>query len=189
MGRTAKAAKEAGLTDQQERFCREYALELNATKAAVAAGYSERTAQQQGSDILSRPLIAARVAELQAASLARLDCKLDDVIRELTAIGLCKPTDVFTVNERGVTPRDLNALPPHVQAAVAEVSQTISAEGGSIRIKLHDKVAALDKLMRRFGAYKDSLDLKTPWDKQFEEMTDEQLLAHADALRAAREKG
>lgn len=55
-----------GLTDKQERFCLEYLVDLNATQAAIRAGYSRDTASKIGSENLSKPDVAARIAELQA---------------------------------------------------------------------------------------------------------------------------
>ncbi len=56
----------AKLTDKQELFAREYLKDLNATQAAIRAGYSEKTARATGSENLSKPDIADRIAELKA---------------------------------------------------------------------------------------------------------------------------
>ena len=55
------------LTDKQQRFCEEYMIDLNATQAAIRAGYSEDTARSIGSENLSKPDIHARIAELKQA--------------------------------------------------------------------------------------------------------------------------
>lgn len=54
----------AKLTPKQEAFCQEYLIDLNATQAAIRAGYSEKTAQQTASENLSKPVISERIAEL-----------------------------------------------------------------------------------------------------------------------------
>ena len=54
------------LTDKQEMFCREYLIDLNATQAAIRAGYSEKTANRTASENLSKPDIQSRIAELKA---------------------------------------------------------------------------------------------------------------------------
>jgi len=56
----------AGLTDKQQKFCEEYMIDLNATQAAIRAGYSEDTAKQIGSENLSKPDLAERIAVLKA---------------------------------------------------------------------------------------------------------------------------
>ena len=53
------------LTDKQEMFCREYLIDLNATQAAIRAGYSVKTANRTASENLSKPDIQNRIAELK----------------------------------------------------------------------------------------------------------------------------
>lgn len=55
----------AKLTDKQEKFCYEYVLHLNATKAAINAGYSEKTAYSIGGENLKKPEIQARIRYMQ----------------------------------------------------------------------------------------------------------------------------
>lgn len=54
------------MTDKQERFCEEYMIDLNATQAAIRAGYSPKTANEQGSQLLAKLSIQNRIAQLQA---------------------------------------------------------------------------------------------------------------------------
>jgi phage terminase small subunit len=53
------------LTDKQEMFCKEYLIDLNATQAAIRAGYSKKTANEQGSQNLVKLSIQKRIAELK----------------------------------------------------------------------------------------------------------------------------
>lgn len=55
------------LTDKQEMFCAEYLIDLNATQAAIRAGYSEKTANRMGSENLSKPDLQEKIAELMSA--------------------------------------------------------------------------------------------------------------------------
>lgn len=71
------------LTDRQERFCREYLVDLNATLAAKRAGYSSRTANEQAARLLAKDSVKARVAELQNAAAKRNDITVDEVIAML----------------------------------------------------------------------------------------------------------
>lgn len=57
------AKQPSKLTHKQERFCEEYLIDLNATQAAIRAGYSKKTAQRIGSENLSKPLIADYITE------------------------------------------------------------------------------------------------------------------------------
>lgn len=73
------------LNDRQERFCREYVIDYNATKAAARAGYSSKTARTIGSENLTKPAILARVHELQEDKRKALAISEDMIIAELMA--------------------------------------------------------------------------------------------------------
>lgn len=72
----------AGLTPKQERFVSEYLVDLNATQAAIRAGYSERTANEQGARLLAKASVAAAIAEAQAARSERTKIDADYVLRQ-----------------------------------------------------------------------------------------------------------
>lgn len=74
------------LTDKQEAFCQEYLLDLNATQAAIRAGYSESTAQEQGSRLLSNVIVASRVRELMSGRAERVQVDADWVLGRLIEI-------------------------------------------------------------------------------------------------------
>ena len=71
------------LTDKQEAFCREYMVDFNATQAAIRTGYSKRTAQVQGSRLLSNVMVKKRVDELRAKAITRNNLDVDQVIAML----------------------------------------------------------------------------------------------------------
>ena len=71
------------LTPKQEAFVREYLVDLDATKAAIRAGYSERTAGQQGHQLLKKTSVAAAIQEAQQARAERTGLTQDDVIEGL----------------------------------------------------------------------------------------------------------
>lgn len=70
------------LTAKQQRFVEEYLLDLNATQAAVRAGYSERTAKQQGTENLAKPAIAEAISKAQAKRSERTQIDADYVLRQ-----------------------------------------------------------------------------------------------------------
>lgn len=59
--------KSKKLTHKQERFCQEYMIDLNATQAAIRAGYSKKTAKTIAGQNLSKLIIAEKIAELKKA--------------------------------------------------------------------------------------------------------------------------
>lgn len=71
------------LTPKQQRFVDEYLIDLNATQAAIRAGYSAKTAQQTGSENLLKPVIADAVAKAQAERSERTEISQDYVIKTI----------------------------------------------------------------------------------------------------------
>lgn len=82
------------LTDKQARFVEEYLVDLNATQAAIRAGYSEGTAQEQGSRLLCNVMVAKAVSEAKAARSERTQITQDDVLRFWRSVGTADPNEV-----------------------------------------------------------------------------------------------
>lgn len=74
------------LTDKQKRFCEEYIIDLNATQAAIRAGYSEQTARSIASENLAKPDIQEYISELKKAVSDRLGLSVDWVVKRLKEI-------------------------------------------------------------------------------------------------------
>ena len=74
------------MTPKQERFVTEYLVDLNATQAALRAGYSPRTAPQQGSRLLKNVDVQAVIATQQSQKLQAVEVRIEDVLRDLKAI-------------------------------------------------------------------------------------------------------
>lgn len=74
------------LTDKQRRFVDEYLIDLNATQAAIRAGYSEKTAKEIAAENLTKPNVAQAVAERIKDREQRLEITQDKVLRDLEAI-------------------------------------------------------------------------------------------------------
>ena len=74
------------LTDRQEEFVRQYLVDLNATQAAIRAGYSDKGASVQGTRLLANAKIAARVRELRAKRAEKLELDAEWVLRRLMQI-------------------------------------------------------------------------------------------------------
>lgn len=84
------------LTAKQARFVEEYMLDLNATQAAIRAGYSARTAASIGEENLRKPEIAATLREAQQARSERTAIDQDMVLREWLAIATADPNEVIS---------------------------------------------------------------------------------------------
>lgn len=143
------------LNDRQRRFCEEFLIDLCATQAARRAGYSEKTAGQMGFDLLKKPEIQTALSEAMRRRSERTAITAAQVLRELARIAFSDLREVLTWGPAGVQLRDSTALDDDAAAAIGEISQTTTTAGGTIRVKLHDKMAALDRLARHLGLFTD----------------------------------
>lgn len=156
------------LTAKQQRFVDEYLKDLNATQAAIRAGYSKKTADQQASRLLTNVKVREYLAERQDDRSKRTEITQDMVLRELAKIGFSDirkvvrwgETQVRMVDGEDDGPEDM--VPYHglalidsaevddaTAAAIAEVSQ--SRDG--LKVKLHDKKGALVDIGRHLGMF------------------------------------
>ena len=78
---------EVRLTDKQKRFAEEYLADLNATQAAIRAGYGKKSASSVGSEMLNNPDISQYVAYLKYERSKKVECTSEMVLKELMKIG------------------------------------------------------------------------------------------------------
>jgi len=157
------------LTAKRARFVDEYLIDLNATQAAIRAGYSAKTAGQIGDELLKKPEIIAALQSAMKARSVRTEITQDRVIAELAKIGFADirkavrwGEGIVVRNEFG-TPEVVNdvaligseQIDDDTAAAIAEICQT--AQG--VKIKLHDKRAALIDIGRHIGMFRDKIEL------------------------------
>jgi len=84
------------LTAKQRRFVEEYLVDLNATQAAIRAGYSKKTAGQIGDENLKKPQIAAAIHAAQADRAKRVEIDADYVLHRLVEIDQMDVLDIMT---------------------------------------------------------------------------------------------
>ncbi len=90
------------LTPKQARFVAEYLIDLNASQAAKRAGYSEKTAEQQGHQLLKKTLVAAAIAEAQSDRSERTEITQDYVLDSIfTTMERCKQAEAVTDRQGG----------------------------------------------------------------------------------------
>lgn len=96
MGRTkSKIVMKKTLTPKQEMFCREYLIDLNATQAAIRAGYSEKTANVIGPENLAKPCVQEVIQELKKEREKRVEIDADWVLRRLKEIDEMDVADIL----------------------------------------------------------------------------------------------
>ena len=74
------------MTEKQKRFCDEYLISLNATQAAIKAGYSEKTAKQIGQENLTKPDIKKYIEDRLDEKEKELIADQDEVMKYLSAV-------------------------------------------------------------------------------------------------------
>ncbi|ENY94284.1 terminase small subunit [Enterocloster clostridioformis] len=147
------------LTQKQRLFVDEYLIDLNATQAAIRAGYSPNNADKIGSELLGKTRVSDAIKTAMAERSKRTGINQDRILMELAKIALVNPENVVNFDE--ATIRE-DALPEDL-AAVASVKvkrfPTKDGEGIEREIKFYDKTKALDLAGRHLGMFKDKLEL------------------------------
>jgi phage terminase small subunit len=143
------------LTDKQAAFVAEYLVDMNSSAAARRAGYASRNANVTGPRLLADARISAAVRAAMAEREHRTRISADRVLAEIARIAFA---DVRAMFDADGLPRPIGELDGDTAAAVAglEVSVTHGEDGSITRIakvKIADKLAALEKLGRHLGLF------------------------------------
>lgn len=146
------------LTAKQQRFVQEFLIDLNATQAAIRAGYSTRTANEQGARLLAKVSVRSAVEDGQKAREKRTGITQDRVLNEIARVAFSDKRRLMSWGPSGVVLMDSETLTDDDAANVSEVSETTSATGGSIKLKTHDKIKALELLGRHLGMFTDKVE-------------------------------
>ena len=172
--RKGAAKSRAPLNDKQRMFVVEYLTDLNATQAAIRAGYSERTAGSQAHDLLKKPEIQAAITEAQAKRANKLEITQDRVLAELARIAFGDIRKVVKWGStelrmvpgidgeetlepyHGVAVIDSSMIDDDTAAAISEVSE--GRDG--IKVKMNDKKGALELIARHLGMLNDKVKVQ-----------------------------
>lgn len=150
----------AKLTDKQEKFCYEYVLHLNATKAAINAGYSEKTAYSIGGENLKKPEIQERIRYMQDNLAETAQLSALRVLKEHEKIAY---SSIAHMHQTWVERKDFEELTDDQKACIKSISTKILKKNiGTkedpeivdveyVRIELYDKQKALDAINQMLG--------------------------------------
>lgn len=146
------------LTPRQERFIAEYLVDLNATQAAIRAGYSKKTANEQAARLLAKVSIQRAIADGRAHLTEQTGIDTAFVVDRLRMLGVSDIRRIF--DERGRL-RPIHDLPDDIAACIAGIEVVSSRIPGSEpvevkyihKIKLWDKLGALELLGKYVGAF------------------------------------
>ncbi len=144
------------MTKKQKRFIEEYLIDLNATQAAIRAGYSPDTAKSIGSENLTKPDIKAQIAKAMAERSRRTGVNADRVVMELAKIAFVNANDVIDTETATLRP---DALPEDTAAIQSVKVKTFGEDGLEREIKMADKLKALELLGKHLGMFRDKLEV------------------------------
>lgn len=138
------------LDARQQRFIDEYMVDFNNTNAAIRAGYSPRTANEQGARLLARVSIRAHIDRRLAEASKRTGVNADRVIRELARISFANPADAIAAD---------GSISPYAseddKAAIQSIKvKTTTGKNGTTterEVRFYDKNKSLELLMRQAG--------------------------------------
>lgn len=141
-------------------------VDLNATQAAIRAGYSKKTAYSTGWENLRKPEIAEIIAERKKRQLDEAGINADRVLRELAKLGFANMGDYMRSTAEGDPYLDFSDLTDEQKAALSEVTVEDYVEGRGenarevkrVKFKLHDKRAALVDLGKHLKLFTDRVE-------------------------------
>ncbi len=145
----------AELTSKQRAFVREYLVDSCGAKAVVRAGYSSKQASVQAATLLRIPHVLKAIKAGQRLAEDQSAVKGEEIVRELAAIAFAQAGKVARVEEVGggyrVVLTATDQLDDAHQRALAEITETPGKYGPAFRVRLHDKLKALEILARIKG--------------------------------------
>lgn len=152
----------AKLTEKQKRFIEEYLIDLNATQAAIRAGYSPNSARDIGSENLTKPDIRARIDEALAERSKRTGINADRVLREIARIAFVNAADVINFDSATIAEGASTDDTAAISSVKVKTIPTKDGEGVEREIRLCDKLKALELCGKHLGMFKDNPEANVP---------------------------
>lgn len=153
------------LSAKQQRYVDEYLIDLNATQAAIRAGYSQKTAEQQGSRLLRNVQVKAAVDAGLAEQAKRTQSDGDQVLRELARGAFFDPAEMFDEHDALLPIHKMSARARASLAGFEVLEQKVSdGEGGEIvtgvlkKVKLVSKLGGLELLGKHHKLFTDKVE-------------------------------
>ena len=160
----------AKLTAKQEQFCQEYLIDLNATQAAIRAGYAEKTARTIAAQNLAKLNIDNRIQELQAKRAERVEINADDVVKELAILAFSDLQNYITIgaDSGAIQALGFEDMPLNASRALESIQEDRAIKESNdgdqviiydkIKFKTHSKIKALELLGKHFGMFNEKKD-------------------------------
>lgn len=137
-----KNKAKSSLTPKQKRFCEEYLIDVNATQAAIRAGYSEKTAYSMGQRLLKKVEVQEYIQKRMTSLEYRTGITQERVLNEIAAVAFANATDYVKVVNGRVKLTSTKDLTDEQKKGLAVIK-----EGRfGVEVKAHDKLKALQML-------------------------------------------
>lgn len=151
------------LPPKRQRFIEEYLIDLNATQAAIRAGYSAKTAASIGEEILRKPEIQEAIQAAMKARSERTEITADRVLKELGRIAFFDIRKLYNEDGSLKKPSELDDEAAAVVSGV-DVVEMRSGEDDALpvftkKVKVNDKIAALTNAMKHLGMFVEKHEL------------------------------
>lgn len=152
----------AKLTDKQKRFCEEYLIDLNATQAAIRAGYKVKKKQQAseiGAQLLKKTQVAEEIAREMAERSKRTGITQDRVLLELARIAFVNPNNLINVEDGSIKNDASDDDLACIQSVKVKTSEGDKGSSVEREVRLNDKMKALEKLGQHLGMFKNDVNI------------------------------
>lgn len=173
------------MTAKQQRFCDEYLIDLNATQAAIRAGYAEKRAAEQAYQLLRKTTVQAYIQKRKADRVQRTEITQDMVLCELANIAFSNAADYAAVVEKDIeltqengtvtklydqdgNPVRYKTVEPVLTSELTEEQKralaVIKKGRDGFEVKPYDKLKALELLGKHLGMWTDKLEVDADMD-------------------------
>ena len=143
------------MTEKQKRFVEEYLIDLNATQAAIRAGYSSKNADKIGHELQGKTRVSEAISKAMAERSRRTGINQDRVLQELARIGFAKITDVVDPDTAKIK---ADASEDDL-ACIQSIKIKPNEFGTEREVKLYDKKSALVDIGKHLGMFKERVEL------------------------------
>ena len=185
----------ARLTERQQRFCDEYLIDLNATQAAIRAGYSEKRASEQAYQLLQKTTVQDYIRKKKMERIERTEITQDMVLRELALIAFSNAADYAAVIEKDAmaevdgqmiqlfdsegNPVKYRTVEPVLTEDLTESQKralsVIKKGRDGFEVKPYDKVRALELIGKHIGMFEESVKVSGDVNNPMAGLTTEEL--------------
>lgn len=155
------------IADKHKRFCEEYMVDMNGKQAAIRTGYSEDRAEVTASELLAREEVKEYLIELKQKASNKLEIKRDRVLKEFARIAFADIRKYYDSDGSLLSPDQLDDDAAASLAGIEVFEEfemakgTKKKTGNTKKIKMWNKLQALDSLAKHLGLFEEDNKQKT----------------------------